>query len=233
MVELPLEEVMELKSNRKLPPWRPRLLFCACREQSRRAQGLARLSARAQETGAAPEPCGGSVPELLCPLRAGRWLWELGRAALSGSTVCARVSRSCQTQEMLKVNPKGKQPSPEWIRVSWDGGGIPRAAGVQSTGVWQRGQRDLGAKDPEAGSAGISIRAGILASFSASVPLIIHPSPVPSVLSPPAGVRMAGMPGLPVPAPSAGLLSYGASAISRASLVFALLHGCLREAAAK
>lgn len=137
MVELPLEEVMELKSNRKLPPWQPRLLFCACREQSRRAQGLARLSARAQEAGAAPEPCGGFVPKLLCPLCAGRWLWELGRAALSGSTVCARVPRSCQTQEMLKVNPRGKQPSPVRIRVSWDGGGIPGAAGVQSTGVWQ------------------------------------------------------------------------------------------------
>lgn len=88
-----------------------------------------------------------------------------------------------------------------WTRVGWRSGasvllsgGILLVAAVQSSGMEQRGQRDLGAKDPGAGSAGIPIRAGILASFSASVPLIIHPSPIPSVLGPPAGVRMDGMP---------------------------------------
>lgn len=80
MVELSLEEVMELKSNRKLPPWRPGLVLCACREQSSRAQGLARLSARGQEAGAAPEPHGGSVPELL-------WGWEVALGAGQSSPV--------------------------------------------------------------------------------------------------------------------------------------------------
>lgn len=43
MVELSLEEAMELKSNRKLPPRRPGLILYACREKSRRAQELAWL----------------------------------------------------------------------------------------------------------------------------------------------------------------------------------------------
>lgn len=88
-----------------------------------------------------------------------------------------------------------------WNRVGCDdgatvplSGGLLPVAEVQRSRMEHRGQRDLGAKDPGAGSTGIPIRAGILSSFSASVPLIIHPSPIPSVPSPPAGVRMDGVP---------------------------------------
>lgn len=51
MVELSLEEAMELKSNRKLPPWRPRLTLRACREKSRRSQDQrsSRAGTRRQE----------------------------------------------------------------------------------------------------------------------------------------------------------------------------------------
>lgn len=162
-------------------------LLCACGEQSR-AQGLAQLSARGRRR--SRRVC----PELLCPLRLGG-----GSGSRAEHAVCPGTSELASPGEAEGGSQHagvGKQPRPAWIRVSCHGGGIPGVAGLQSIGVWQRGQRDLGAKDPEAGSAGISIRAGILACFSAWVPLIIHPSPIPSVLSPPAGVWMAGMPGI-------------------------------------
>lgn len=105
-------------------------LFCACREQSRRAQGLAELSAKGQEATAAPEPCGRSVPELLCPPHFERWLWELGIA--QPYEVCAQVPRGCQSQEKLKVHPNilmwgnsPAQPSVDWGQLLCWGDPMP------------------------------------------------------------------------------------------------------------
>lgn len=66
-----------------------------------------------------------------------------------------------------------------------------RAPEQQHVAVRTKGSQSQGSRGWERWHP---LRVGILASFSTSVPLIIHPSPIPSVLSPPAGVRMDGMP---------------------------------------
>lgn len=96
MVELSLEEAMELKSNRKLPPWRPRLMLRARREKSRRSQDQRSSRPGDQQAGASPEPCGTVWPhsadqELFCSLHAGTRVWDFAIAAvpqLSSSTSC-------------------------------------------------------------------------------------------------------------------------------------------------
>lgn len=160
---------MELKSNRKLPPWRPGLVFCACREQSNRAQGLARLSCRGQEAGAAPELQGGSVPKLLCPPHAGRWLW--GEHLCE---VCAQVPQSCQTQERLKVDPstlvRGNSPGQ---RGSGSAGRMRGSRGWPGSRALARGNEDKRILEPRIP------RLGVLASPSEREfsPLFLHRCP--------------------------------------------------------
>lgn len=102
--------------------------------------GLARLPARAQGPGAAPEPWGGSVPELLCPLHAGRWLREVGEQPWEGAR--------CVPRYPGEAEGVGNQPSPAWLGLSWDAGGsrgwpgsraltrATRTKGSRSQGSW-------------------------------------------------------------------------------------------------
>lgn len=119
MVELSLEEVMELKSNRKLPPWRPGVCL---RGAEHRAQGLARLSARGRRR--SRRVC----PEPLCPL-----MLEVPLGA-GQSTVCAQELRGWQAQERLKSIParwcgEAAQASVDPGQLPWwgdpGGGGAP------------------------------------------------------------------------------------------------------------
>lgn len=122
MVELSLEEAMELKSNRKLPPWRPRLTLRACREKSRRSQDQrsSRAGTRGRNISRAlrQSPAALADQEHFCSLH-----WEMGLGLCNSSRATAfqlhilsgerehsvekryitRGHQSLQTQERLKV----------------------------------------------------------------------------------------------------------------------------------